>query len=372
MAIKLKRKNLRERLKTCETLPELKLKKPLTFVDSGSWMLNLSLTNDIGKGYPIGRVVNPVGDYSTGKTLLACELVNSVWYIEHLRHGKKVKIYYDEPEHAFDYGLAAKFNMPIEHVIGLREGLSGYKQPKGEKLFRRSKTVEDLYRNLDRISKEESDKNDIVLYIIDSLDSVSDAREIRHIEKKGIDKQDMGGGKARVLSQMFRNCIEGVNNSNILLFILSQIRMNIGVTFGNPHTRAGGKALDHYASQIFFLKERQKITSPNKINQGISVEIKVDKNKTGSRYNQLEFDILHGWGIDNFSSAVNFLWDHSQFERSGNYIIWNKKNYYRKDLIELCASNDSDAAQLKQKMQEYWNELIKEAEVKRKPKWGLC
>ena len=80
-------------------------------------MLNLALTNHVEQGYPIGRVINPIGDYSTGKTLLACEAVNSVWYIEHLLKKKRVKIYYDEPEHAFDYRLAAKFNMPLKEII---------------------------------------------------------------------------------------------------------------------------------------------------------------------------------------------------------------------------------------------------------------
>jgi len=360
---------LHERLKTCDLLPDVSLKKPLAFIDSGSWMLNLALTNNIDQGYPIGRVINPIGDFSTGKTLLACEAINSVWYIEHLMKKKNVKIYYDEPEHAFDYRLAQKFNVPLEHVYGLREDLKGYKKKKDEKPFQRSRTVEHLYHNLEYISKKESNY-DVVLYIIDSLDTLTDAREIKHLEKKGIEKQDMGGGKARVLSQLFRNSIEGIHNSNILLMILSQIRMNIGVVFGDPNTRAGGKALDHYASQFFMLKEIGKIQTDNKINQGIEVRIKIKKNKTGSRYNDVIISILHGYGIDNFGSAVNFLWDHNQFERSGNYLVFHEKKMYRAELIELAANNSIVANQLKCDLQDYWNELILEAEIDRKPKWG--
>ena len=361
--------NLRERLKTCELLPEVDLKKPLSFIDSGSWMLNLALTNHVEQGYPIGRVINPVGDYSTGKTLLACEVVNSVWYLEHLIKKKNVKIYYDEPEHAFDYRLAAKFNVPLNQIVGLREDLKGFKRKKGEKPFQRSRTVEHLYNNIDYINKNDKDY-DVVLYIIDSLDTLTDSREIKHLEKKGIEKQDMGGGKARVLSQLFRNSIEKVHDSNILLFILSQIRMNIGVVFGDPNTRAGGKALDHYASQIFMLKEVRKITSDKKINQGIEVRVKIKKNKTGSRYNDVMISILHGYGIDNYASAVNFLWDNDQFERSGNYLVFHDEKMYRADLIELAANNEYVAAQLKCDLQDYWNEIIREAEIERKPKWG--
>jgi len=372
--IKLKSKelstlSLRDRLKSCELLPEVSLKKPLQFIDSGSWMLNLALTNNVEQAYPIGRVINPVGDYSTGKTLLACEAVNSVWYIQHLLKKKRVKIYYDEPEHAFDYRLAAKFNVPLQHIHGLREDLIGYKRKKGEKLFQRSRTVENLYNNIDYINKNDKDY-DVVLYVLDSLDTLRDAREIKHLEKKGIEKQDMGGGKARVLSQLFRNSIDKVHNSNIILFILSQIRMNVGVVFGDPNTRAGGKALDHYATHIFMLKEVRKITSDKKINQGIEVRVKIKKNKTGSRYNEVMMNILHGYGIDNFGSAVNFLWDNDQFERSGNYLIYYGEKMYRSDLIELAANNADVANQLKGDLQEYWNEIIREAEIDRKPKWG--
>ena len=364
-----KEPSLRERLKSCELLPEVDLKKPLNFIDSGSWMLNLALTNNIDWAYPIGRVINPVGDYSTGKTLLACEAVNSVWYLEHLLKKKKVKIYYDEPEHSFDYRLAAKFKMPLDKIIGLREDLKGYKLKKGEKPFKRSRTVEDLYNNIDTINQKDKDY-DVVLYLLDSLDSLTDAREIKHIEKKGIEKQDMGGGKARVLSQLFRNSIEKVHDSNIVLFILSQIRMNVGIVFGDPNTRAGGKALDHYSSQMFMLKEINKITTKAGINQGIEVRVKIKKNKTGSRYNDVNFNILHGWGIDNYGSAVNFLWDNGQFERSGNYLVWHDEKMYRADLIELAANDKEVAEMLKCDLQDYWNELIREAEIDRKPKWG--
>jgi len=367
--IKLKsdKKSLRNRLKTAETFIPI-LKKPLYFIDSGSWMLNLALTNNTDWGYPVGRVINPVGDYSTGKTLLACEAVNSVWYYEHILKKKKVKIYYDEPEHAFDHRLANQFKMPLTEIIGLREDLTNYKSKKGEKPFKRSRTIEDMYNNLDWISKNDGD-NDVVLYIIDSLDSLRDAREIKHIEKKGIEKQDMGGGKARVLSQLFRNCIEGIHNSNVILMILSQIRKKIGISFGDPNTRAGGKALDHYATHIFMLKEVGKIQSDEKINQGIEVEVRIKKNKTGSRYNNINFDILHGWGIDNYTSAVNFLWDNKALEISGSYLIFEGKKMYRSELIELCAKESVVADTVKILLQNHWNGMIKRAEIKRKPKW---
>lgn len=371
-------KKLNLRTSTSGSKPSLrqKLRQPLlkpmpkqftSFVSTGSWILNMALTNDVNMGYPIGRVINPVGDYSTGKTLMACETVNAVWYELHKKMGKKVKIYYDEPEAAFDMDLAINFNMPIDQIIGLRERLPDWKPKKDD--FQHSRLVEDFYSNIMRITKEEADKHDIILYVLDSLDSLSDAREIKHIEKKGVGKQDYGGGKARVLSQLFRTCIQSVNNSNVLLFIVSQVRANFGVMFGPQYTRAGGKALDHYASIIYWLREVGKITTDQGINQGIEVEVVIDKNKTGSRYNKLNFNVLHGYGVDNFGSAVNFLWDKGGFKKSGSYIEWEGKKLYRSQLIEKAVKEPETAELLKTRLQEHWNQLIKDADIKRPPKW---
>jgi hypothetical protein len=139
--------------------------------------------------------------------------------------------------------------------------------------------------------------------------------------------------------------------------------------FGPQYTRAGGKALDHYASVIYWLKEVGKITTDKGINQGIEVEVLIDKNKVGSRYNKLSFNVLHGYGVDNFGSAVNFLWDTGGFNKNGNYIVWNDKNIYRNALIEEAANNEITAQQLKNKLQKHWDSLVADAAIKRPPKW---
>lgn len=364
----LKDSPLRAKLKATSILKPEPIRE-LEYIGSGSWILNLALTNNIDYAYPIGRVVNPIGDYSTGKTLLACETVNDVWYNYHLKQKKKVKIYYDEPEHAFDMKLASNFNMPLKEIIGLRERLPGWKSKVTD--FKHSRTVEDLYKNIMMITEKESKEYDLILYVLDSLDSVTDAREIKHIKKKGVESQDYGGSKARVLSQMFRTCIQSIGNSNVLLFIISQIRTNFGVMFGPKYTRAGGKALDFYATIIYWLKESGQITTARGINQGIGVDVHIDKNKIGSRYNTVTFDILHGYGIDNYGSAVNFLWDKNGVEKNGSYLVWNGKNYYKKELITKAANNPETAEELKTRLQEFWNELIAEASIDRKPKWTI-
>ena len=141
--------------------------------------------------------------------------------------------------------------------------------------------------------------------------------------------------------------------------------------FGPKYTRAGGKALDHYCSVIYWLNEVGKITNDKNFNQGIDVELLIDKNKIGSRYSRLNFNILHGYGVDNFGSAVNFLWDSGGFSRSGNYIVWvNEKKYYRKELIEKAVNEPETAEALKALLQNHWNKMVAEAAITRPPKWG--
>ena len=351
-------------------LKPVEMSKYLQFISTGSWLFNLALTNDIDCGYPIGRVINPIGDYSTGKTLLACEAVNVAWYIEKLQKKKKIKIYYDEPEHAFDIGLAYKFKMPLEHIHGLKERLPTYNKEEDKEPFIHSRTVEDLHRNIERISSQ-AKSNDLILYVLDSLDSLTDAREIKHIAKKGIEKRDMGGSKAAALSQLFRNVIIKINNSNIILFIVSQVRMNVGQMFGPKLGRSAGKALDHYASQIFWLTEKDQIKSEYGINQGIEAGIHITKNKTGSRYNDVNINILRGYGIDNYGSTVNFLWDKNILEKAGAYVVLpDDRKIYCKDLIELMATDVEIQIYYKTMLQNYWNDIIEKSEIKRVPKYS--
>ena len=369
-----KKDEFREKLVKQKRIKEtFDAKDSIQFVSTGCTTLNLSLTNDARKGYPVGRVVNVVSDYSCGKTLMLCELINSVWYNEHIIKNKKVKIYYDEPEASFDLGLAEEFGMPLENIIGLRQRIDD--KYKGE--FKHSKTIEDFVNNIDDIIKSK-DKNDIVIYGLDSLDAITDEREQNHIEKKGIGSQDYGGGKASVLSKFFRTKIQDLHENNILLFIISQIRDNINAgLFGKKYKRSGGKALDFYCSQIIWLYESGKIESNKGIVQGIEVRANVEKNKVGERYHKVNFNILHGYGVDNISSMIDFLWDKGGFEKSGSYIIWempdgSEKKYYRSELAKIADSDKTVYNRLIDMCQDTWNGMIDEAKktFARSKKWG--
>jgi len=114
------------------------------------------------------------------------------------------------------------------------------------------------------------------------------------------------------LSRFFRKHVRSCEEHQITLIIVSQIRDNIGVTFGRKTKRSGGRALDFYASQIVFLANVGMVYQTiDKIRRpiGIDVKVKVDKNKVGMPYRECAFPILFGYGIDDYRACMDFLKD---------------------------------------------------------------
>jgi recombination protein RecA len=249
------------------------------YVSSGCALVDCVL----GGGYVLGRMVNIVGDKSTGKTLLAIEAV-----INFLNTYPDGHVRYAEVEAAFDKEYAASLGMPVDRVDFATE----------------MNTVEDWYVDVERMI--DTLKGEAGLYIIDSLDALSDKAEI---ERK-IDDGSFGAAKAKKISESFRKFVRKLESSRCLLIVISQIRDNIGVMFGAKHTRSGGHALDFYASQIIWLHEAGKIdrtVQGVKRVIGLEVRARCTKNKVGLPWREAKFRILFGYGIDDLSANAEWL-----------------------------------------------------------------
>lgn len=256
-------------------------KRNLQFFSSGCVLLDCVL----GGGWPLRRISNIVGDKSTGKTLLAieaCANFNKNW--------PDGKIKYHETESAFDEEYAEVLGFPVTVVEFIQD----------------IDTVEGLFTSLEVLAEEQTQTDEPLLYIVDSLDALSDKTEM----ESNIESGTYGTGKAKMMSQLFRRLSNKVKKANMHIMFISQIRDKIGVRFGSKYTRSGGHGLDFYASQIIWLYEIGKIKHTiKKVERitGIDVDVKCKKNKVGPPFRTCEFPLLFYYGIDDVTASLNWL-----------------------------------------------------------------
>ena len=254
---------------------------PNQYIPTGSTLLNCVL----GGGYLLGRVVNIVGDKSTGKTLLAMEAFANF----HMQYPEG-EMYYVEAEAAFDKRYARSCGFPIDKVT----------------IYDEIQTVEALFEQLSEIlSLHEKDEKPSV-FILDSLDALSDDAEL----ERDIDKGSFGGAKAKKMSELFRRITKRVEAQKMSLIIISQIRENMNAMFGKKTMRTGGKALDFYATQILYLahiKRLVRTVKGVKRATGVVVKAQCEKNKIGLPFRNCQFPILFNYGIDDGVACIDWM-----------------------------------------------------------------
>ncbi len=260
----------------------------IEFFSSGCAGMDAALSG----GWPLGRVSNIVGDKSSGKTLLAIEACAN--FAHTFRDGL---IYYREAEAAFDESYAQALGLPVGRVEFTGKDYSDKKPWKME-------TVEDFYDDCVRVL--DGAKGRPVLYILDSLDALSDDAEM----KREIGEGSYGGSKPKKLGELFRRLVQRIEEGRLHLMVISQLRDKLNVTFGEKQTRSGGKALDFYASHIVWLAETGKIKqTKDKVERvtGVDVRARVKKNKVGLAFREFAYPILFGYGIDDLTANVEWL-----------------------------------------------------------------
>lgn len=276
----------RERTKLAESKPYFVSEKPnYSFVSSGCAILDCVL----GGGYPLGRITNIVGDKSTAKTGLATEaLIN---FIQQYPEGKPA---YRDTEAAFDLEYATAMGLSRDRV-----DFGDPEQP--------ITTIEAFMREFDGYLAERIKTKTPGMYVIDSLDALSDEAEMG----REVGEKTYGMAKPKLLSEFFRKSARKMMDSNVLLLIISQVREDINrVSFGEKYRRAGGKALDFFASQALWLahvetlkKEINKVKRP----YGIVIRARCKKNKVGLPLRECEFIFRFGYGVQDAEASVEWL-----------------------------------------------------------------
>jgi recombination protein RecA len=288
-------------------------------ISTGSLGLDMAL--GIG-GFPKGRIVEIYGPESSGKTTLTLHAI-----AEAQKAGGTAA--FVDAEHALDPIYAEKLGVDIDNLL--------VSQPD---------TGEQALEITDALVR--SGAVDVV--VVDSVAALTPKAEI---------EGDMGdshmGLQARLMSQALRKLTANIKRTNTLVIFINQIRMKIGVMFGNPETTTGGNALKFYSSIRLDIRRIGAIKKGDEI-LGNETRVKVVKNKVSPPFKQVEFDILYGQGISREGEIIDLGVKEKLIEKSGSWYSYNGtkigqgKDNVRQYLIENSEIAETLMDQIKGKL----------------------
>ncbi len=260
--------------------------KDIEVVSTGSLGLDLAL--GVG-GLPRGRVVEIYGPESSGKTTLTLQVI-----AEMQKAGGTAA--FIDAENALDITYAAKLGVKTEDLL--------ISQPD---------TGEQALEIADMLVRSGA----IDVIVIDSVAALTPKAEI-----EGEMGEPQMGLQARLMSQALRKLTANIKRTNTLVIFINQIRMKIGVMFGNPETTTGGNALKFYASVRMDIRRIGSIKKGDEV-VGAETRVKVVKNKVAPPFRQSEFDILYGEGISREGEVLEIGVNLQVLEKSGAWYIYN-------------------------------------------------
>jgi recombination protein RecA len=280
----------------------------------------LSLDIALGGGIPKGRVVEIYGPESSGKTTLTLHAIAEVQ-----RQGGTAA--FIDAEHALDPAYAKRIGVDVENLL--------LSQPdNGEQAL---EIVETLVRS-----------NAVDIIVIDSVAALVPRAEI-----EGDMGDSLPGLQARLMSQALRKLTGVINKSKATVVFINQIRMKIGVMFGNPETTTGGNALKFYASVRMDIRRISQIKAGDTV-VGNRTRVKVVKNKIAAPFREAEFDIMYNQGISTAGDVLDLATNRDIVEKAGAWYAYNgeKIGQGREAAKEYLKENPKVLKELEQKVRD--------------------
>ncbi len=286
-------------------------------VSTGSLGLDIAL--GVG-GLPRGRVVEIYGPESSGKTTLTLQVI-----AEMQKMGGTCA--FIDAEHALDSQYAQKLGVNLQDLL--------ISQPD---------TGEQALEIVDALVRSGS----VDLIVVDSVAALTPKAEI-----EGEMGDALPGLQARLMSQALRKLTATIKRSNCLVIFINQIRMKIGVMFGNPETTTGGNALKFYASVRLAIRRIGSIKKGDEV-IGSETRVKVVKNKVAPPFKQAEFDILYGEGISREGEILDIGSQQSVVEKSGAWYAYggDRIGQGKDNAREFLRANPDIAIEIENKIRE--------------------
>lgn len=292
------------------------------WVSTGSSMLDLAISNRPGGGLPVGRITEITGLEASGKSLLAAHALAST----QKQGGLAV---YIDTENAVSREFLETIGINLQKM-----------------LYIPLETIEDVFEAIESIveSVRKSNKDRLVTIVVDSVMGASTKVEM----SADFDKDGWATSKAIVLSKGMRKLTNYLGRERICLIFTNQLRTRLGVTFGDPYTTSGGKAIPFHSSVRLRLKSVGQIKAKRDgVEQivGIKTRATVVKNRLGPPLRTIDYDIYFESGIDDYGGWLNIMKDYKIVSQGGAWYTYvdsvtgETHKFMSKDFEELVTSN---------------------------------
>ena len=305
------------------------MSEDIDVVSTGSLGLDLAL--GVG-GLPRGRIIEIYGPESSGKTTLALHVVAQMQ-----KTGGTCA--YIDAEHALDIQYAQRLGVNLSELL--------ISQPD---------TGEQALEICDALVRSGS----VDMVVIDSVAALTPQAEI-----EGEMGEALPGLQARLMSQALRKLTSSIKRTNTLVVFINQIRMKIGVSYGNPETTTGGNALKFYSSVRLDIRRVGAIKKGDEV-IGSDTKVKVVKNKVAPPFKTAQFDIRYGDGISHEGEVIDMAVDLNLMQKSGAWYSYqgNKIGQGRDNAREFLKNNPEVLTEIEDKIRELKGvKTLKKAEV---------